>query len=103
MLYIFDLGNVVIDVDFNRTLGVWSDFSRTPLATLQGRFGTSETVFKYERGEISDQMFADALCEQLGIALSYQQFCAGWQAIFVGIREEVIAIIKALRKQGGGR
>lgn len=37
MLYIFDLGNV-IDIDFNRVLGVWSDFSRVPLATLKQSF-----------------------------------------------------------------
>lgn len=24
MLYIFDLGNVIVDIDFNRVLGVWS-------------------------------------------------------------------------------
>lgn len=34
MLYIFDLGNVIVDIDFNRVLGAWSDFSRVPLATL---------------------------------------------------------------------
>ncbi|HGA1723816.1 MAG: glucose-1-phosphatase, partial [Escherichia coli] len=25
MLYIFDLGNVIVDIDFNRVLGAWSD------------------------------------------------------------------------------
>ncbi|MCI6426010.1 MAG: glucose-1-phosphatase, partial [Escherichia coli] len=24
MLYIFDLGNVIVDIDFNRVLGAWS-------------------------------------------------------------------------------
>ena len=23
MLYIFDLGNVIVDIDFNRVLGAW--------------------------------------------------------------------------------
>lgn len=27
MLYIFDLGNVIVDIDFNRVLGTWSDLS----------------------------------------------------------------------------
>ena len=34
MLYIFDLGNVIVDIDFNRVLGAWSDLTRVPLATL---------------------------------------------------------------------
>ena len=33
MLYIFDLGNVIVDIDFNRVLGAWSDLTRVPLAT----------------------------------------------------------------------
>ena len=32
MLYIFDLGNVIVDIDFNRVLGTWSDLSRVPRA-----------------------------------------------------------------------
>lgn len=38
MLYIFDLGNVIVDIDFNRVLGVWSDLSRVPLASLKQKF-----------------------------------------------------------------
>ncbi|MDN5471499.1 MAG: glucose-1-phosphatase, partial [Enterobacterales bacterium] len=34
MLYIFDLGNVIVDIDFKRVLGVWSKYSGVPLATL---------------------------------------------------------------------
>ena len=30
MLYIFDLGNVIVDIDFNRVLGTWSDLTRIP-------------------------------------------------------------------------
>ncbi|MDN6548712.1 MAG: glucose-1-phosphatase, partial [Enterobacterales bacterium] len=33
MLYIFDLGNVIVDIDFKRVLGVWSKYSGVPLAT----------------------------------------------------------------------
>lgn len=38
MLYIFDLGNVIVDIDFNRVLGAWSDLTRIPLATLKQHF-----------------------------------------------------------------
>ncbi len=55
MLYIFDLGNVIVDIDFNRVLGAWSDFSRVPLATLKQNFTMGETFHQHERGEISDE------------------------------------------------
>ncbi|MFD1800594.1 glucose-1-phosphatase [Mixta tenebrionis] len=100
MLYIFDLGNVVVDIDFSRVLGVWSDLSRVPLALLKSRFQMGENFARHERGEISDEEFAANLCAELDIALSYEQFVSGWQAIFVGLRPEVIEIMQQLRRRG---
>lgn len=99
MLYIFDLGNVIVDIDFNRVLGVWSDYSRVPLATLQQSFTMGEPFEKYERGEISDEEFAKLLCESMELSLSYGQFAAGWQAVFVELHPEVIDIMHKLREQ----
>ncbi len=100
MLYIFDLGNVIVDIDFNRVLGAWSDFSRVPLATLKQNFAMGETFHLHERGEISDEAFAERFCQEMGLSLSYEQFSHGWQAIFVAIRPEVIDIMHKLREQG---
>ncbi|QKJ89097.1 Glucose-1-phosphatase [Paramixta manurensis] len=100
MLYIFDLGNVIVDIDFNRVLGVWSDLGRVPLALLQSRFQMGKNFEQHERGEISDEQFAANLCAELDIALGFEQFTAGWQAVFVGVRPEVINIMTRLREQG---
>lgn len=100
MLYIFDLGNVIVDIDFNRVMGVWSDYSRVPLANLQKSFVMGEAFQRHERGQITDEEFASAVCEEMGMALSFDQFSAGWQAIFVGLRPEVINVMNKLREQG---
>lgn len=102
MLYIFDLGNVIVDIDFNRVLGAWSDFSRVPLATLKQNFAMGETFHQHERGEISDEAFAERFCREMGLSLSYEQFSHGWQAVFVAVRPEVIDIMHKLREQGIG-
>lgn len=100
MLYIFDLGNVIVDIDFNRVLGAWSDFSRVPLATLKQNFVMGEAFHRHERGEISDEEFAKALCEEIALPLSYEQFSTGWQAVFVALRPDVIDIMHKLRAKG---
>ncbi|MGX8941131.1 glucose-1-phosphatase [Symbiopectobacterium sp. Eva_TO] len=100
MLYIFDLGNVVIDIDFNRVLGVWSKLSGVPLATLKERFTMDEVFELHERGEISDEEFGARLSQEMGMLLSYEQFTAGWQAIFVALRPEVLDVMQQLRQQG---
>lgn len=100
MLYIFDLGNVIVDIDFNRVLGTWSDLSRIPLATLKQHFTMGEAFHQHERGEISDEAFAQAMCHEMNMSLSYEQFSHGWQAVFVSLRPDVIAIMQKLREQG---
>ena len=100
MLYIFDLGNVIVDIDFNRVLGAWSDLTRIPLASLKKSFHMGEAFHQHERGEISDEAFAEALCHEMALPLSYEQFSHGWQAGFVALRPEVIAIMHKLREQG---
>ncbi|MCC8375389.1 MULTISPECIES: glucose-1-phosphatase [Photorhabdus] len=100
MLYIFDMGNVIIEIDFKRVLAVWSNLSGTPLATLTKSFSMGETFEKHERGQITDLEFADTLCQEMNISLSFEQFAAGWHAIFINIRPEVIQIMKKLREAG---
>lgn len=100
MLYIFDLGNVIVDIDFNRVMGVWSDYSRVPLANLQKSFVIGDAFHRHERGQISDEEFAVAVCREMDMALSFDQFATGWQAVFVALRPEVIAVMKQLREKG---
>jgi putative hydrolase of the HAD superfamily len=99
MLYIFDLGNVIVDIDFKRVLGVWSKLSGVPLATLSKRFTMGEAFQQHERGEISDEDFARQLSDEMGLSLSFEQFTEGWQAVFVTLRPEVVAIMHKLREE----
>jgi len=69
MLYIFDLGNVIVDIDFNRVLGVWSDHSRVPLASLQKKFTIGEAFHLHERGPCSIMTLVYSLSEGSGSAL----------------------------------
>ncbi|OTA19141.1 2-haloalkanoic acid dehalogenase [Xenorhabdus beddingii] len=100
MLYIFDMGNVIIDIDFKRVLAVWSNLGGTPLATLTPRFSLGESMEKHECGQISDREFAEMMCDEMGMSLSFEQFAEGWNAIFIGVRQEIIGLMNKLRAQG---
>jgi FMN phosphatase YigB (HAD superfamily) len=81
---LFDLGRVVLDIDFKRTLACWAGHAGCEPAHLVGRFSNDETYKRHERGEIDDAEFFAGLRASLGIELSDAQFLEGWNAIFAG-------------------
>ncbi|WP_298259355.1 HAD-IA family hydrolase [Bradyrhizobium sp.] len=81
---LFDLGRVVLDLDFNRTLHVWARHAACEPAQLASRFLRDESYHRHERGKISDEAYFAGLRSSLGVELSDQQFIEGWNAIFIG-------------------
>jgi hypothetical protein len=74
---LFDLGRVVLDIDFNRTLVCWAGHAGCAPAHLVGRFSIDETYRRHERGEIDDAEFFASLRASLGVELSDAQFLEG--------------------------
>lgn len=81
---LFDLGRVVLDIDFNRTLRLWAERAACEPAQLARRFFRDELYQRHEKGEISDEAFFAGLRLSLGVDISDAQLLEGWNAIFVG-------------------
>jgi glucose-1-phosphatase len=81
---LFDLGRVVLDIDFSKALACWAGRAGCEVAHLTERFAPDKSFKRHETGEISDAEFFAGLRASMGIELSDAQFLEGWNAIFVG-------------------
>jgi FMN phosphatase YigB (HAD superfamily) len=82
---LFDLGRVVLDIDFSKVVACWAGHAGCEPAHLAGRFSWRDEFYqRHEKGEISDAEFFAALRAALGVDLSHAQFLEGWNKIFAG-------------------
>lgn len=93
---LFDLGGVLIEIDFARVLRHWSDRARVPFDVLEPRFDHGLAYQQHERGEIEAAAYYASLREGLGIDLPDADFEAGWNQVFGGEIAPTVALLPSL-------
>ena len=90
---LFDLGGVVIDIDFNRTFAHWASSAGCDQALLRERFSQDEAYQRHEIGAIGIEQYFASLRVSLGIDLTDAQFLAGWNAIYIDETPGIAALL----------
>ncbi|HEY0330179.1 MAG TPA: HAD family phosphatase [Rhodopseudomonas sp.] len=96
---LFDLGRVVLEIDFDRALASWARDAGCAPAELRGRWVANDAYRRHERGEIDDAAFFAALRGLLGVALTDAQWLAGWNALLVGEMPGIAALLARAAKR----
>ena len=96
--WLFDLGNVVMGIDFDRALGHWADAAGRDVDDLRQRFHFDEAYERHERGEIDGEEYFASLRSLLSIDLTDEQLASGWNAIYTGLITEVASLLPALAR-----
>jgi putative hydrolase of the HAD superfamily len=81
---LFDLGRVVLDIDFAKAIACWAGHAGCPPEALVARFVRDEAYRLHEVGKLSDADYFQSLRDSLGIDIPDAQFLEGWNAIFAG-------------------
>jgi putative hydrolase of the HAD superfamily len=95
---LFDLGGVVIEIDFGRAVQAWANAARVSPSRIAERFSLDAGYEAHERGEIGAHEYCAHLRATLGVALADEILLAGWNQIFVGAIPDVEALLKSLAR-----
>lgn len=90
---LFDLGGVVIDLDFGRVLARWAELADVDPAQLEERFSFDEAYERHERGQIDAARFFASLRATLGVDLTDAELLDGWNDVYLGPIAEVVELL----------
>ena len=92
---LFDLGGVVIDIDFAKVFAVWAHYAGCDIAHIRSRFRMDDGYKAHETGKISGGEFFAGLRRTLEIDITDQQFLEGWNSIFLGEVNGMARLLKS--------
>lgn len=81
---LFDLGRVVIDIDFARAFACWAGHARCAPRVFEEQFRRDVSHHRHEVGAIDTREYFAGLKAAFAVDISYEQFIEGWNAIFIG-------------------
>jgi len=93
---LFDLGGVIVDIDWDRAFGHWARHGNADPALLRSRFAFDQHYERHERGEIDARAYYESLRRTLGVDVPHEVFDTGWKAIFPGLIAPTVALLRDL-------
>ena len=96
--FLFDLGGVLLEIDFNRAIAAWSPYSALPADVLRKRFRHDLQYERHERGEITATEYFAYLATTLQLTASFEQIEKGWNSIYIGEILQTRELVESMRR-----
>ena len=94
---IFDLGNVLIELHYDRSLNMLKELTDRGEAELNEMLVTAPLLQQFEVGNITESEFKDSFRDHMKIDLSSDRFDKIWNALLGNITSERIQRVRALK------
>ncbi|MEO8401580.1 MAG: HAD family phosphatase [Gammaproteobacteria bacterium] len=95
---IFDLGGVIIDIDYSRTSEAFRKLGSLNFDAVYTQSKQDNLFDDYDVGKISSDAFRNTLKNKLDIVTTDQEFDTAWNAMLLDLPLERLIFIKELRK-----
>jgi len=98
---VFDVGGVLIEVDYAPQHAAISRLVTLPPAEIARRLISHPVLIEFECGRVSVEVFQREVEGVLGCAISQETFHSAWNGIFKSEIHENVQILKTLRGRSG--
>lgn len=96
---IFDLGGVIINLDYQRTINAFHSLGASDFQKLYTQAAQSNIFNDYETGKISSQHFINKLLDFLPSGTSPNKVVAAWNEMILDVPIQKIELLDNLRSQ----
>lgn len=96
---LFDLGGVIIDIDFDRVFQAWAEKSALSTDELKAKFSQDTAYKAQEIGKIDSREYCASLRNTLGLELSDDDILDGWNRIFIGMIPGIAQLLQTLSQK----
>jgi len=93
---LFDLGGVIVDIDFDRAFSVWSGHSRLSIGEIKQRFHMDAMYEQHECGDIQAAEYFSYLRKLLELDCDNATIIEGWNAVLAGEIKTTVAMLSDL-------
>ena len=93
---VYDFGNVLVEIHFDRVLERWARLAGADVEPLRERLGFGDEYQHHERGSLDAPAYYESLRRQLGLALDDAAMEEGWNAVFGDEIAPTVALVKRL-------
>lgn len=96
---IFDLGGVIIDLDYSKTIHAFEELGMENFHDVYSQAAQTNLFDDFETGQISAQRFINSLLPYLKVGTTPNMAVHAWNAMILSVPIEKLQLLKELRKQ----
>ena len=94
---IFDLGGIILNIDYQRTIQAFHDLGFTNFQNLYSQFQMADLFDQFETGKVTPDQFLDALQAQAPENVTREQLKSAWNALLLDFPLARLQLLQQLR------
>lgn len=95
---IFDLGGVIINLDYNRTSEAFKKMGLTDFERIYTQVRQEKLFDRFETGTVSENSFREEIIKHLPAGTSHEEVDEAWNAMLLEFPEDRLDFIYALKR-----